>query len=90
MHKITFVAKDIIQDMYNDLYDWNAENIDKYDIKHLAVSSVAANPNTTLITYTEEVDETTGMINYIPTENDTTENVQKKYKNCINVFYDDK
>ena len=93
MHKITFVSSGIMNDMYDRLYNWynesrNEEGIPKYDVKYTACTSVAANPNTTVITYEEETNEDGEIIRYNPIENDTTENVQKKYKHCIHVFYE--
>jgi len=92
MKKITFVSTGIINDMFDRLYDWyngsrDSNGIPKYDIKHVACSTVAANPGTSLITY-EEITNSDNVVMLVPTEDDTTENVQKQYKHCINVLYE--
>ena len=93
MKKITFVSIGIINDMFDRLYEWynssrDSNGIPKYDIKYVACATVAANPKTSLITYKEKTNSN-DVVMLVPTENDTTENVQKQYKHCIHVLYEE-
>lgn len=96
MHKITFVSVGKINDMYDALYEWynnsrGEDGLPRYDVKRVACSTIAAFPKTSLITYEEIIktdDDGNVTKEVVEKENSDEENQQKKYKNCLHVFYE--